>query len=236
MNCLEYRRLTLAEPRGRSAARLAHRLQCSGCARWTRAQAKIDAAIEKALAVPLPDGLADRVAMRAAWQRPTRPRWLSIAAAMGALAIGALLAVHMLDRPALADTVLDHVYHEPDLLLAADDAIAPARVAAVLARVTAHIDGEIGTITHAGLCPINGVLAAHLVVQGEMGPIAVIVMPDHRVAATERIGDASFGGAIVPIEGGSIALVSVHGEPLDALIERASRSIVIRKSAAVRPG
>lgn len=236
MNCLEYRRLTLAEPRSRSAARLAHRLQCSGCARWTRGQARLDAAIDKALAVPLPDGLADRVAMRAAWQRRPQARWVSVAAGVAAVAAGAVLALQLLDRPALADAVIDHVYHEPELLLAADGAIAPARLAAVLARVDAHLSGDIGTVTHAGLCPVNGVLAAHLVVNGENGPIAVIVIPERRVAVAERIGDASFGGAIVPIEGGSVALVSVRGEPLDALIERAARTIAVRKTAAVRPG
>lgn len=62
MNCLEFRRRIGAEPRSRAPELLAHRDSCKdGCAAfWQRAQ-RFDDDLEAALAIPLPEGLVDRI-------------------------------------------------------------------------------------------------------------------------------------------------------------------------------
>lgn len=219
MNCLEYRRAVLEDPAARDAGLNRHRLACRPCADWTARQQRLDSRIADALAVPVPDGLAERVLMRSAWQK-RRPRWHGIAAGLVAVLAGAIIAVQLVDRPALADAVIGHIYHESELLLPGAQEVDPDRLQEVLARVGSRLEGSLGPVTHAGLCPINGRLAAHLVVAGEHGPVAVLIMPQHGVEMVMPVADDRLHGSIVPVGHGSVAIVGFRGEQLDELAER----------------
>lgn len=231
MDCLEYRRTLLEAPAAPGGSALEHRLACHACADWTAQQQRFEQRLSNALAVPTPEGVADRVLMHATWQTP-RPRWRGIAATIAAVALGALLAIQLADQPALANTVLTHVYDEPDLLAPGDESVDPARLQAVLERVGGKLDGTIGSVLHAGLCPVQGKLAAHLVVAGEHGPIAVLVMPELGVSAKMPVGDDKLHGAIVPVGEGSVAVIGFRGEALDALAERVRTQLSIADSGA----
>ena len=225
MNCLDYRREHLAEPAAGSAQ---HRAECADCAAWTLAQQHAERGVQRALAVPVPDGLAARVLMQSEWQRPRRyPRAFLGAMAAGLLAVAVLVGLELVPQPALANAVIEHVYHEPDLLLPATGAVDPQRLRDVLARVGGRLDGEVGTITHAGLCPVRGELAAHLVVAGAHGPVAELVMPAAAVARAEHVADEWFQGEIVPLAHGSVAVIGEHGEDLGELAARLQGALTL---------
>lgn len=219
MECLEFRRRMLETPRSRDADLAEHRLACSACAAWALRAGALEGLLGDALSVPVPEGLKDRVTMQAGWQSPQR-RWYSTAAAVLVLLAAGLVVVPSINRPALADAVVEHLYHEPELLLPSELEVDPARLREVLARVGGSLSGDIGHITHAGLCPINGKLAAHLVVTGKHGPVAVIVMPGHGIQTVTRVSDDSFRGSIVPVGRGSVAIIGMGDEELDELAER----------------
>ncbi len=226
MNCLEFRRRTLADP-GDSAGVLAgHRLGCRPCAAWAERQRQLDARIATALSVPVPEGLGEQVRMRASWSRPRRARWPAIAAAV-VLTVAAVVGVDAWRDEPLADAVVDHIYHEPGLLVATDGSVDRGRLDAVLARIGGSSSADIGDVTHAGLCPIRGRLAAHLVVAGRHGPIAVLVMPGQGIATTTRVADGTLHGAILPVGGGSIAIVGFRDEQLDELVDRIRQSLTL---------
>ena len=226
MDCLEYRRAMLEAPAAPGSGALEHRLGCRTCADWTAQQQRFEQRLANALAVPVPEGVAERVMMHATWQAQ-RPRWQGIAATVAAVALGAVLAIQLADQPVLANSVIEHVYGEPALLVPGSEPVDPARLQAVLERVGGTLDGTIGSVLHAGLCPIGGKLAAHLVVAGERGPIAVLVMPESGVAATIAVGDEKLHGAIVPVGGGSVAIIGFRGEALDALADRVQAQMSI---------
>lgn len=226
MDCLEYRRTLLERPANPGSDALAHRLACRACATWTAEQQRFEQRLSKALTVPVPEGVAERVLMHATWQSP-RPRWQGIAATVAAVAIGAVIAIQLADQPAFAQSVLTHVYDEPDLLVPGGEPVDPARLQAVLERVGGRLDGAIGSVLHAGLCPVRGKLAAHLVVAGEHGPIAVLVMPEFGVSTRTAVGDDKLHGAIVPVGGGSVAVIGFRGEALDALAARVQAQLRI---------
>ncbi|MEX0900411.1 MAG: DUF3379 family protein [Gammaproteobacteria bacterium] len=231
MNCLEYRRTLLERPTDPGSGAREHQLACRACADWTTQQQRFEQRLAYALSVPVPEGVAERVMLHAAWRSP-RPHWQTIAATVAAVTLGALLAIQLADQPVLAQSVLTHVYDEPDLLIPGSEPVDPARLKAVLERVGGTLDGTIGSVLHAGLCPVGGKLAAHLVVAGEHGPIAVLVMPEYGVATNTAVGDDKLHGAIVPVGRGSVAVIGFRGESLDVLAERVRTQLSIADHGA----
>ncbi len=223
MNCLEFRRRMLEAPRERDSDLSEHRLGCPQCAAWAARSFLLEGRLSEALSVEVPEGLRERVMLKTASAPDRSLRWRAAAAVLVFVAAG-LVAVPVLNRPALADAVVSHLYHEPELLLPSDIEVNSVRLHEVLARVGGSLQGDIGKITHAGLCPINGKLAAHLVVAGSNGPVAVIVMPGHGVQSTTRVADSSFRGAILPVGAGSVAVIGSDAEQLDELVERVRQS------------
>lgn len=224
MECIEFRRRMLEVPADKAAALAGHRLACRACADWAARQRRFDARVADALAVPVPDGLAERVRMRASWSRDRRRRWPAVAAVL-VVAVAGLSALQSWRTEPLGEAVVDHLYHEPELLLASDGTVDTGRLGAVLARVGGSLDGDIGKVTHAGLCLIRGRLAAHLVVAGGHGPIAVLVMPGQGVDTVTPVGDGSMHGSVLPAGNGSVAIIGFRGESLEALADRIRRSL-----------
>lgn len=225
MECLEFRRHMLEAPRARDVGLSEHRLSCAACAAWAARTAALEDRISDALSVQVPEGLKERVMMQTAWQGPRRARWRSAAAAAFVLVAAGLLAIPLFERPALADAVVEHMYHEPELLLPSEVSVDPARLHSVLARVGGSLAGDIGEVTHAGLCRINGRLVAHLVVAGEHGPIAVLVMSAQAVQSAVPVGDSTLHGTLVPVGQGSVAIIGMEDESIAELAERVRANI-----------
>ena len=93
MDCLEFRRLIGSEPRLTDPAARAHLESCARCQdAYARAQA-LEARIAGALAVAVPEGLADRVLLaQLTGERQRRAKgfrygWIALAAGVRAVAI-----------------------------------------------------------------------------------------------------------------------------------------------------
>ena len=80
-------------------------------------------------------------------------------------------------------------------------------------------------ITYAQPCVINGNLVPHLVIQGQYGPITILLMPDEKVAEATSIDGARLKGVILPVGDGSIAIVGGRDEPLEAIKKNVVNSV-----------
>ena len=80
-------------------------------------------------------------------------------------------------------------------------------------------------ITYAQTCVINGRRVPHLVIQGEDGPVMVLLMPEERVESAIPLEDGDSRGVILPVGDGSIAIVGGRNERLES-IERVVRNSV----------
>ncbi len=87
MNCFQFRRLLLAEPRQLTPEQKAHRDECASCARLVRSVEQLEERLEKAALVPVPEGLAERVLLRHKISSPNRWGTLALAASL-AIAVG----------------------------------------------------------------------------------------------------------------------------------------------------
>ncbi len=90
MNCLDFRREKLADPRRLSAEALAHLNDCAACRGFAAEINENEARLAAALDVPAPEGLAERVILRSKTQTRLSPRLWAMAAN---LLIGAVLAM-----------------------------------------------------------------------------------------------------------------------------------------------
>ena len=220
MNCIDFRRLVLVDPRQVSEDARAHADECAACREVLERQRESDDRLFAGLQVPVPDGLADRILV-ARGRAPTNKRWMWAAAATLVLASGiALVGRGLLEKDALGGEAITHVASEQQSFTTIDT-VDSGFLPAVLAEQGLKTIVNFGQVTYTRLCPMDGRVARHLVVRTADGPVTLFLMPDDPNArkrlVTERDGMAA---VTLPAAKGSIAIVAASlGQALK--IERA---------------
>lgn len=189
MNCLELRRLKLADPRRLPGAAAAHLLACEPCRSFARRVNEQEAQLTGEIVGPVPEGLADRVMLRnrEANRRPLRLAALA-AAVLLTLAIG--LAQRADPRPAEAARVaIAHVVDEPESFTM-QRAVSHGELVQVAARVGGELTAPLGSVRYLKNCPVPGGLGWHLVMETGHGQATLILVPG---VALKRSGEAREG-------------------------------------------
>jgi hypothetical protein len=164
--------------------------------------------------------------------RQVRTRWpaaVAIAATL-VLAAGAWLGLRpqapSYDKSPLAPAIIAHIHHEPRALAATARSVPQAKFDRVLQRGGARLAGPVGQVSYAKLCPFRGQMVAHFVVQGEQGPVTVMLLPDEHVVEATPIDDSGFKGTVLPFEGGgSVVIVGRPDEDLEVIRDRLLRAV-----------
>jgi hypothetical protein len=174
----------------------------------------------------LPEIDSSGVTALPARKRSMKPVWFAIAATM---VLAASISVRMSgvfqSYDSLAEEVLAHIDHEPGALRVTDVAIADDRLArAVPASIATYDRGE-ALITYAQPCTINGNTVPHLVIQGQYGPVTILLMPDEKVAEATPIDGVNVKGIIIPVGDGSIAIVGGRDEQLELIKKNVVNSV-----------
>lgn len=208
MNCLEFRRGILANPRQLDEAARAHALECADCREFLDTQRELDADLFAAMQVAPPDGLPDRILV-ARGLRPGRRRWLWGMAATVLLAAGItapwrrLLSSDPQGREAIA-----HVAQEPQSFSTVA-AVPVDFLPAVLSEQGVKLSRAVGQVTYERICPFAGRVARHLVVRTSEGPVTLFLARDdprpRQRAVTQRDGMAA---VVIPAAKGTITIVA----------------------------
>ncbi len=227
VTCLDVRRIIGAEPQRRDEAIAAHLKDCPGCAAFVREMQALDARLEAAFKVPVPEGLEARIALDGSLKnhnRAWRP-WLATAASVVMATALATFAWHH-DHPvdgALADAVVRHIRNPEEIV-----AIGPDRallhdasyIEGVMHDAGAGMQGGaagLGRVTYAQTCLFKGERVAHLVVQGDNGPVTVMLLRHIHVDRAVPVDEDGFHGIIVPAGEGSIAIVTNNNTPVQPM-------------------
>jgi hypothetical protein len=159
-------------------------------------------------------------------RRSTKPVWFALAATVVlATSISVRMSGVFESYDSLADEVLAHIDHEPGAFRVTDVAVSDDRLArAVPASLAVYDRGE-ALITFAAPCVINGNSVPHLVVQGQHGPVTILLMPDEEVAEATPIDGVNVKGVILPVGSGSIAIVGGRDEPLEPIKKNVVNSV-----------
>lgn len=208
MNCLEFRREKLADPRRLSDAARVHAETCETCAAFARSVDEAEADMSRAMAVPVPEGLSDRVMLRS--RSATRPAWRAWALAAGVIAaVGAATMLSLyLPSDANARLAIEHVVHEPESLATLYQADG-ASLAVALRSVGASAKSPIGRVRYIRLCPwTDGRTAWHVVFETPQGLATLILVPDQRVRSKTNARADGWSASVQPIRRGFYAVVT----------------------------
>ncbi|HEX9876721.1 MAG TPA: DUF3379 family protein [Gammaproteobacteria bacterium] len=225
MDCTTFRERIGADPAECDERAAAHERQCPACAAYARRVRAAENLIAQALRF-------DVSALRRAESRPAsakrrRRDWATATVAVAAAAIAAMavwlgVSITPSDDPVvLAAEVLDHWRHEPYSWVRSDTPVGENVLAAVLAEHASIDRVGMSVITYARSCLINGHWVPHLVVQGEAGPVMVLLLSREILAETMPLDLAAEGlrGLILPLGEGSVAILGDDAEDLQSVQE-----------------
>ena len=232
MRCEEFRNALDTDPGGDFPGRSEHMAGCGDCARYAADALVFEQRLAAALTVEVPDFdfeipgestgddgdnvvALDERRRSGILQRGALPAFAGIAAAL-VLAIGFVLQFaggsQDLAPSALAAEVLAHMEHEPYSRVVTSDAVASSTLSEALSPAVSRLDREqVGLVTYARTCPINGRPVPHLVVQGADGPVTLLLMAGEKLEAPVPLQGDGFHGVILPVGEGSIAIVGETG-------------------------
>ncbi len=231
MNCEQYREAIAANPSFDGGA--GHLTECASCQAYRGEMQALDQTISRALAldVPqlqmpeLPEIDTTNVAALSS-RRMTTPAWLAMAATVVLAAfIGIRFVSTGIEYESLADEVLAHLDHEPAALRVTDVAITDDRLNSVVPGHVANMDHSAGLITYAQSCEIGGHEVPHLVIQGERGPVTILLMPEEMVDNPQSLSGDNINGVILPVGKGSIAILGDSDERLEKIEAQVLKSV-----------
>ena len=155
------------------------------------------------------------------------PTWIGIAAGF---ALAAIVGVQFLANDGITDQelaaeILAHVDHEPWAMEATDVSVTNERITDVMAANSGTMDGNIGLVSYAQSCIINGKQIPHLVIQTTDGPVTLLLLPEEMVSMPVKLDGKGISGVILPVGDGSIALVSERNFDVDELKEKVVNSV-----------
>lgn len=174
-NCLDYRRAKLADPFRLPPAARDHEADCALCQSFGRRVDTQEAHLIRALAVPVPDGLADRILLGVQGRR--RPwRLMALAASLVLSVSVGFQFWREGPRHDYARFAIEHVLHEPESFT--DHRLAdPGQFRQVLAQFGAELKAPVGKIRYMKLCPVPEGTGWHIVMETEYGLATLLLIP-----------------------------------------------------------
>jgi hypothetical protein len=233
MSCEEYRHAVGAEPMFDGGVE--HLADCADCCAFRDQMRALDVRIAKALELDVPPlnppdlpsiDATDNVVTLA----PRRPRaksgWFALAASvMLAAVVGVRMFTADVDDASLGAAVLAHVDHDPSALVVSSTPVSDTMLARAVPPGVAHMGHDAGLITYAKSCEINGKTVPHLVIQGEKGPVTILLMPDESVSTAQTLEGESVHGVLLPVGNGSIAIIGARDESLGRIEQSVLSSV-----------
>jgi hypothetical protein len=211
MNCLEFRRLALEDPRRDDPELREHQDGCPQCAAFHSELHAMEAEVREALRVPVPEGLAERVLLR---RRGRSARWVKQLAAAAVLVAAVALGLMYQQEHAgqvLARQMIEHVLGEPEVY-GMQGEVPPARVMQALATVGVRSGDAIGRVTFLDNCKGLDPGGTHLLVYTAFGRAAVLLLPNLERRRPVSLSEQGLSAALVPAPRGLVVVVAESPE------------------------
>lgn len=206
MNCFEFRRAILADPRRLASEAAEHAGECAGCKEFLARTLDEEALLARALRVAVPEGLHARILDRRAAGR-SRVRWLALAASV-LVAVTIALAIGWTRNDELALAGIDFVVFEEAQSIT--DATTPTdwnALVRVAREMGVSLPEQLGEMHYVCVYPFSAGAAHHLLVKTPLGKVTLLLIPDRALAA--RAAGAAYGlnAAVLPAAKGSILII-----------------------------
>lgn len=237
MNCEEYREAITADPSESFAGGAAHAAGCTACGRYRDGMRALDERIAAALAIDVPplrmpdlppvDETGGKVVELPAGRsgKVSAPLWLGIAAGIVVAVFAGFNALSPEPSGTLAEQVIAHMDHEQASRQVTSVSVPERELHDVIDSRVSALDTGIGLVTYAQSCVINGNTVPHLVIQGESGPVTLILLPDEEIADAIPLSGEHVHGVIVPVGSGSVAIIGERAGQLGEIDEIGRRIV-----------
>lgn len=237
MNCLDFRRAIGGDPRGLNSEAHAHKASCNRCADAHERALGFERTLSAAIAIPVPEGLAERILLRqttTAIHEPEPRRfaiWQIAAGIALSLGVAAFLSQRYLATPPLLSTLaVEHLTHEP-FALSSRAAVPEAEVRKMFAALDAPMQRSPGTVHYLKDCPLGGRMSVHMVLQRDSGPVTAMFVPTV-VAPRDEFEQAGVRGRSMPMGRGSLILLAADAREFDGIASQFERAFSASDSAS----
>ena len=234
MNCKDYKEAIAADP-SQQFDGATHAAACESCATYRDEILALDQKIAAALDIPLPElrlpelppiGEEDAKVVNLPFGRGRMrtSAWIGLAASvLLATTLGIRFFSPDVIYESLGDEIIAHLDHEPRSRQITQKVVSERKLAQVIDKDVAEMDA--GLITYARSCVINGKTIRHLVIQGERGPVTLLLLPDEMIDSAVLLEGIGITGVILPVGNGSVAIIGERGEPLDKIEKQITSSV-----------
>jgi hypothetical protein len=225
MDCEKFRLELLTDPAAGNRELEDHEAACVACGAYAQRARRAEGLIVSALRFEV----ATAKASGAGAKRKRLPRVISggVAAAIVAAVVLGLGQSFLSSNNAIAGEFAEHWHHEPYSWVATDQQVALTELQRVVAGKVVLDHNQLPSITYASLCLFRGEWVPHLVVQGQKGPVMVMLLPSEGVwkPTIVELVEENLEGIVVPHGQGSIAILGNQGEELESLQKSLSRAV-----------
>jgi hypothetical protein len=215
MNCLEFRREKLADPRRLSAEAQAHLNDCAACRGFAAEVDENEARLAEVLDVPVPEGLAERIVLRRKTQTRFSPRLGMLAASLVLTFAFGLHEWKDAGSQDFARLAIEHVMHEPESFTTARSAD-PELFRRVMHTFGGELQASLGKVRYMKLCPVPEGTGWHIVFETEDGKLATLILIPAKRMKTES-EQAQVGGWNAVARPGGQGFYAVIADSPDAL-------------------
>lgn len=192
MNCLEFRRDKLADPRRLSPEAAAHLDDCAACRGFAAEVDENEARIAAVLDVPVPEGLSERIILRRKTSARFSPRLGMLAASVVLTFAFGILQWRDAGSQDFARLAIEHVMHEPESFTTVRSAD-PELFRRVMHTFGGEMQASLGTVRYMKLCPVPEGTGWHIVFEAEDGKLATLILIPARRMKTDA-EQAQVGG------------------------------------------
>lgn len=237
MQCEDFRLQIDSAPDEAFDGKDEHLGSCQACTDYLEKASAFEALLGQALRVDVPelampdlDAATDNVVSLHPKRESTNklPTYLALAASITlAVFVGfKFLNTGDADTRDLADQILVHMAHEEYSRVVTATPVSHQTLQEVTGPAAAEVDEDLGLISYAMSCEINGNLIPHLVVQGKNGPVTILILPNEDVRKAFELQSADFHGTILPVgKRGSVAIIGRKGEAIDDIREKIGENL-----------
>ncbi len=229
MNCLECRRVNLAEPNFASAELQEHANACALCAEFLRRSQIFEEKLAATVNVPVDSTLASRILLNRNIKNHQQKNWFAMAASVVA-AVGITLTMvyrTMAPDPALLTASVEHVIGEPGAMKA-EQKVSQQEMVAALELSGAKVKEGFTNVTYLHDCPVPGGFGKHIVMQTAEGKVTLITMPSQKLAWSASRQEKGFMSAIYPAKIGSYAVVADSEKAMHAADKMLKQNVIWR--------
>jgi hypothetical protein len=225
MNCLEFRREKLADPRRLPPEARAHAGGCPACAAFAREVDETERALERALMTPVPEGLADRIIFQSRRPRLAWRAWALAASILVALALGFSLWDTREDADPYARLAIEHIVMEPESLATMRNPD-PDAFRAVVQNFGGTVKDLPGRIRYIRLCPFEDGLGWHVVFETPDGLATLFLVPGKKPKAVQSASVGGLSAVVHPTERGYYAIITASADATSRFLEMLRECIV----------